>query len=62
MNVADRRFVILSFVGIRRLNCIGHVNRMDSTRRVSQVFNDNPQGRRQRGRRKTDGELCTNRY
>jgi hypothetical protein len=28
---------------------------MDSTRRVSQVFNNNPQRRRLRGRPKTDG-------
>jgi hypothetical protein len=28
---------------------------MDSTRRISQVFNNNPQGRRITGRRKTDG-------
>jgi len=27
----------LSFVRLRRLNCIGHVTRMDSTRKVSQV-------------------------
>jgi hypothetical protein len=31
---------------------IGHVNRMDSTRKVSQIFNNNPQGRRVRGRPK----------
>jgi hypothetical protein len=46
---------ILSFVGISRLNWIGHVNRMDNTRTVRQVFNINPQGRRLRGRLKTDG-------
>jgi len=27
-----------------QLNCIGHVNRMNSKRKVSQVFNNNPQG------------------
>ena len=44
---------ILPFVRISRLNWIGHVNRMDSTRKVSQVFNNNPQGSRVRGRPKT---------
>ena len=34
---------ILSFVRISRLNLIGHVNRMYSKRKVSQVFNSNPQ-------------------
>jgi hypothetical protein len=34
---------ILSFVRISRLNWSGHVNRMDSTRTVSQIFNSNPQ-------------------
>jgi hypothetical protein len=28
----------LSFVRTSQLNCVGHVNRMDSTRKVSQVF------------------------
>jgi len=37
-------FDILSFVRIIRPNWIGHVNRMDSERQVSQVFYDNPQG------------------
>jgi hypothetical protein len=44
---------ILPFVRISRLNWIGHVNRMDSTRKVSQVCNNNPQGSRLRGRPKT---------
>ena len=37
---------MLSFVRISRLNWIGHVNRMDRKRIVSQVFNSNPQGSR----------------
>jgi hypothetical protein len=41
---------ILSFVRISRLNWIGHVNRMDRKRKVSQAFNNNPQGSRLRGR------------
>ena len=32
---------ILSFVRIIRLNWIGHVNRMDSERKESQVFSNN---------------------
>jgi len=44
---------ILSFVGIRWLNWIGHISRMNSERKVSQVFNNNPQGVRLRGRPKS---------
>jgi hypothetical protein len=46
---------MLSFVRLSRLNWIGHVNRMDSERRVSQVFYNNPQGGRPRGRPNTGG-------
>ena len=53
---------ILSFVRMSRLNWIGLVNRMDSERRVSQVFNNNQQGSRLGGRQKKTVELCTNRY
>jgi hypothetical protein len=45
-------FVILSFVRISLLNWIGHVNRMDSERKVSQVFNNNSEERRRRGQPK----------
>jgi hypothetical protein len=41
---------ILSFVRISRLKWIGHVNRMENKRTVSQVFNNNPQESRPRGR------------
>jgi len=41
---------VLSFVRISRLNWIGHVNGMDSKRKVSQVFNNNRQGSRLIGR------------
>jgi hypothetical protein len=41
---------IIPLVGISRLNWIGHLNGMDSTRKVSQAFNNNPQGSRLRGR------------
>ena len=44
---------ILPLVRISRLNWIGYVNSMGSTRKVSQVFNSNPQGSRLRGRPKT---------
>jgi hypothetical protein len=37
---------ILSFIGICRLNWNDHVNRMDSKRNISQIFNNNPQGSR----------------
>jgi len=49
---------VLSFVRVRRLNWIGHVNRMDSRRRVSEVFNNNPQGSRLRGRPKNRWWNC----
>ena len=44
---------ILSFVRINLLNWIGHVNRIDRKRIVSQVFNNIPQGSRLGSRRKT---------
>jgi hypothetical protein len=37
---------ILSFVRISQVNWTGHVNRMDYKRKVSKVFNNNPQGNR----------------
>jgi hypothetical protein len=44
---------ILSFVRISLLNWIGRVIRIDRKREVSQVLNNNPQGSRLGGRRKT---------
>ena len=41
---------MLSFVRISLLNWIGRVNTMGSERKVSQVFNNNRQGSRLRGR------------
>jgi len=35
---------IFSFVRISPLNWFSHVNRMDTKRKVSQLFNNNPQG------------------
>jgi len=40
---------ILTFVTISRLHWIGHVNRMHSKRKVTQVFKTNPQGSRRKG-------------
>jgi len=37
----DSGIRVLSFVRISRLNWIGQVNRLDSKRKVSQVFNNN---------------------
>ena len=39
----------LSFVRTSWLNWIGHINRMDSKRKLSHVFNNNPLGGRLRG-------------
>jgi hypothetical protein len=44
---------ILSFVRISRLNWIGHVDRMDSKRKIIQVFNNIPKGNRLRRRPKS---------
>jgi hypothetical protein len=52
---------ILSFVRICRLNWIGHLNRMDCKRKLSQVFNCNPQGSRLRGRPKNFAQTNINR-
>jgi hypothetical protein len=46
---------ILLFVRTSRSNWRGHVNRMDSERKVNQVFNNNSVGRRLRDDQKTDG-------
>jgi len=40
---------ILSFVRISQVNWIGHVNRMDCKRKLSKVFNNNPQRNRLTG-------------
>jgi hypothetical protein len=48
----------LSFVRLSLLNWIGYVNRMDSKRKVSQVFNNNPQGSQLRGRPKNRWWNC----
>jgi intein/homing endonuclease len=49
---------ILSFVKISRMKWIGHVNRMDSKRKVSQLFNNKPQGHQLRGRPKNRWWNC----
>jgi len=48
----------LSFVRTNLLNWFGDVNRMDSKRKVSHVFNSNPQGSRVRGRLKNTWWKC----
>ena len=48
---------VLSFVRMSRVIWIGHVNRMHSKSEVSQVFNNNSEGSRLRGRPKTDGVI-----
>jgi hypothetical protein len=54
---------IPSFVSISRLNWIGQVNMKDSKRKVSQMFNNNPQGSRLTGRpKKQRVEMCADRY
>ena len=51
-------FDVLSFVRIRRLKWICLLNRMDVKRQVSQVFNNNPEGSRLRGRPKNRWWNC----
>jgi hypothetical protein len=51
-------FCIFSIVGVSRLNWTGHVCRMDSNRRISPIFNNNPQERRLRGRPKNRWQSC----
>ena len=60
-NAAVCKLGILQFVRIIRLNWIGHVNRMDSKRKGSQVFNNNPQRSRLRGRPKNRWWNCVQR-
>jgi hypothetical protein len=48
----------ISFLRKRRLNFIGHVSRMDSKRKLNHVFNNNPRGRRLRGRPKNKFWNC----
>ena len=43
---------MLPFVRISRLKWIGYVKRMDGKRKVSKVFNNNPQGSLLRGQPK----------
>jgi hypothetical protein len=41
---------IVTLIRVRRLNWIGHINRIDDTRKVKQIFNSQPDGVRTRGR------------
>jgi hypothetical protein len=49
MMLLFRDLDILSFVRINQLNWISHVNYMDSKRKVSKVFSNNPQERQLMG-------------
>jgi hypothetical protein len=46
---------MLSIVKLGRLNWISYFRRMDSNRTVSHMLHNNSQGRRLKGRPKTDG-------
>ena len=46
---------VISFIRLNRLRWIGHVSRMDINRKVHQVCYTHPEGKRLRGRPKTDG-------
>jgi hypothetical protein len=46
------------FARISWVNWIGHVNKIDSKRRESQLFNNNPRGDRLRGRPKNGWWNC----
>ena len=48
---------VFSYVRIIQLNWIGQINRMDSNRKVSQVFNNKPTGSRLRDDQDTDGGI-----
>ena len=47
-----------SIFRISHLNLFGHVNRMESKRKVSQIFNNNPEGSRLNGRSKNRWWNC----
>ena len=49
---------ILSFVGMGRMDWIGHVNRVDSKSKVSQVFNNNSSGKSTKGTTKSKWWNC----
>jgi len=59
-NAAVWRFRHAFIFRISRLIWIGQVNRMDSKRKVRQVFKHNPQGSQLRGRPKSDGGFVHN--
>jgi len=41
---------IVNLIRVRGLNWIGHINRVDDTRKVEQIFGSQPEGVRTRGR------------
>jgi hypothetical protein len=62
MNAALLILNMLSFIRKSRLNSIGHINRMDSKRKVIQVLNNNSRGSPLRGRPKHMVGQSANRY
>jgi hypothetical protein len=46
---------VLSTVGKSRLNWIGHISKMNCTKKISDIFNNNQQGSRLKRRQKIDG-------
>jgi hypothetical protein len=49
---------IVSLTRVRRLNWIGHINRIDDTRNVEQIFCSQPEGVRTRGRSRSGCWEC----
>jgi hypothetical protein len=49
---------ILSFIRLSRLRWIGHVNRMDKERKIYNIFYNQPQGTRIKGRSKNRWMNC----
>lgn len=46
---------IVSFVRVKRLNCIGPINWIDDTGKLREVFGSQPKGVRKRGNQDLDG-------
>ena len=44
---------IVTFIIVRRLNWVDHINPIDDTRKVKQIFNSETEGVRTRGRPRT---------
>jgi hypothetical protein len=53
---------ILSIVRRCQFKWVGHFNRIDRNRKISDLFKNNPQGSRMKRRSKKMVEMCTNRF